>query len=120
MRGSGWVNIKYIDYYEQLTSCTWLTYLTRPMHFFGSLGMLSGGCGSLVLGFLIFKKTQGIHIMVEHGPLMIAGALLLLTGVQLFCTGLLGEMLMRTYFESQNRPIYGAKEIIGSRKTRSE
>ena len=95
-------------------------YLTRPMHFFGSLGMLSGGCGSLVLGFLIFKKIQGIHIMVEHGPLMIAGALLLLTGVQLFCTGLLGEMLMRTYFESQNRPIYGAKEIIGSRKTRSE
>jgi hypothetical protein len=50
--------------------------------------------------------------MVEHGPLLIAGAVLALTGLQMFCTGLIGEVLMRTYFESQRRPIYAVREVL--------
>jgi hypothetical protein len=44
--------------------------------------------------------------------LLIAASVLALTGLQLFCTGLVGEVLTRTYFESQGRPIYGAREVI--------
>ena len=87
-------------------------YLTRPMHFFGSLGLLCGGLGSVLLTYLAVRKLQGIHIMIEHGPLLIAGSVVVLTGLHLLCTGLIGEVLMRTYFESQGRPIYGAKRVI--------
>lgn len=89
-----------------------LKYFTRPMHFFGKLGLLSTGTGSLLLaGLMVNKFWTGSHVMVEHGPLMLVGALALLTGVVLFCTGLLGEVLTRTYFESQGRRIYAVREI---------
>ncbi|MDE0624488.1 MAG: glycosyltransferase family 2 protein [Bryobacterales bacterium] len=97
---------------DLLTMVFLARYLTRPMHFFGSLGIVCGGSGAAALAFLLFKKLQGTHIMVEHGPLLIAASVLVLTGLQLFCTGLVGEVLTRTYFESQGRPIYGAKEVI--------
>ena len=99
-------------FFDLITVSFLARYLTRPMHFFGSLGALCGGAGGAALAYLVVKKIQGIHIMVEHGPLLIAGSVLALTGLQLLCTGLIGEVLMRTYFESQSRPIYGAREII--------
>ncbi len=91
-----------------------LRYLTRPMHFFGSLGFLCGGLGAAVLGGLVIQKLRGIQVMVEHGPLLIAGAVLSVAGLQLLCTGLIGEILMRTYFESQNRAIYAVRDVIES------
>ena len=63
------------------------------------------------------KKLLGHDIVVEHGPLMIAGVLLLLSGLMMFSTGLLGELMMRTYFESQDRRIYAVREIL-TRKQR--
>ncbi len=87
-------------------------YLTRPMHFFGSLGLLCAGGGAAVFVYLLAQKMRGVHIMVEHGPLLIAGAVLALTGMQMVCTGLIGEMLMRTYFESRNRAAYDVREVI--------
>ncbi len=60
---------------------------------------------------LIYKLFWGRDIIIEHGPLMVAGALLLLAGIMMFCTGLLGEVLIRTYFESQGRRIYAVREI---------
>ena len=50
-------------------------------------------------------------MIAEHGPLMMAGGLLWLAGLVLFCVGLMGEVLMRTYFESQGRRIYAVREI---------
>ena len=105
--------------FDLLTVVFLTRYLTRPMHFFGSLGIVCGGLGGTALAFLLLKKLQGAHIMVEHGPLLIAGSVLALTGLQLFCTGLVGEVLMRTYFESQGRPIYGAKEVIHQAERRA-
>lgn len=105
-------------FFDLLTVGFLARYLTRPMHFFGSLGIACGGLGGLALAYLAVRKILGAHIMVEHGPLLIAGSVLALTGLQLFCTGLLGEVLMRTYFESQNRPIYGAREVIGRARSR--
>ena len=56
---------------------------------------------------------------MQHGPLMIAGALLFLTGLMMFCTGLLGEILVRTYFESQGRRIYAVREVRSRRETQA-
>ncbi len=89
-----------------------LSYFTRPMHLFGALGLTGTSLGTLILAFLAIKKLLGYEIVMEHGPLMIAGALLLLTGLMMFSTGLMGEIVIRTYFESQDRRIYAVREVI--------
>jgi len=87
------------------------------MHFFGKWGLTSGIIGGgLLTGLAAEKIWTRIDIIQEHGPLMLVGALALVTGVILFCTGLLGEVLTRTYFESQGRRIYAVREI----RTRKE
>lgn len=97
--------------FDILTIKFLLKYFTRPMHFFGRLGLLGTTLGGLILTYLLIYKITGGQIMVQHGPLMIAGGLLLLAGLMMFTTGLLGEVLMRTYFESQGRRIYAIREI---------
>jgi len=94
-----------------------LKYFTRPMHFFGVLGLIGTGLGGLIMLWLTILKLAGNEITLAHGPLMIAGALLLLGGLMMFSTGLIGEVVIRTYFESQGRRIYAVREIL-TRKQR--
>jgi len=68
--------------------------------------------GRGIMGYLAIKKLLGYEIVAAHGPLMFAGGLLLLAGLMMFTTGLIGEMMMRTYFESQDRRIYAVREIL--------
>ncbi len=97
-----------------------LRYFTRPMHFFGKWGIISAGSGLLLLsGLAIQKLITGMDVVTEHGPLMLIGALALVTGVMFFCTGLLGEVLTRTYFESQGRRIYAVREIRARRSEKA-
>jgi len=103
--------------FDILTIKFLLKYMTRPMHFFGSLGLAGTTCGGGIMIYLAIKKLLGYEIVIEHGPLMIAGALLLLAGLLMFTTGLMGEMMMRIYFESQDRRIYAVREIL-TRKQR--
>ncbi len=99
--------------FDILTIRFLLKYFTRPMHFFGAIGLMGTAAGSLMLGFCMVKKLfWDIDIVAAHGPLMIAGSLLLLAGLMMFSTGLIGELLIRTYFESQNRRIYAVREIL--------
>jgi ammonia channel protein AmtB len=87
------------------------------MHFFGSLGLAGTSVGGLILLFCAVEKiVTGNDIVQEHGPLMMAGALLLLAGWMMFSTGLLGEVLMRTYFESQGRHIYAVRAVLTQSK----
>ncbi len=88
-----------------------LKYFTRPMHFFGRLGLAGFVIGTGILGTLAILKLWGHAMLADHGALVIAGGLLLLGGLMMFSTGLLGEVLMRTYFESQGRRIYAVREI---------
>lgn len=97
--------------YDILTIKFLLTYFTRPMHFFGTLGLTGTFFGGMIMLYLFIYKITGHEIVADHGPLMIAGALLLLAGIMMFSTGILGEMLMRTYFESQGRRIYAVREV---------
>lgn len=96
-----------------------LKYFTRPMHFFGMLGLAGVGIGGVILTYLMIYKLLGNELVIQHGPLLIAGALLFLTGLMMFCTGFLGELLMRTYFESQGRRIYAVREIRQRREAQA-
>jgi glycosyltransferase involved in cell wall biosynthesis len=104
--------------FDILTIKFLLKYFTRPMHFFGLLGLIGCGVGGAIMAWLAVEKLLGYEIVMEHGPLMIGGALLLLGGIMMFSTGLIGEMMMRTYFESQDRRIYAVREIL-TRKQRA-
>lgn len=86
-------------------------FLTRPMHVFGLLGLLSMFLGVVLGGYLTFLKL-GLGVTIGNRPLLILTVLLLLTGIQLFSFGLLAELLMRTYHESQGRPIYRVREVV--------
>ncbi|MBH8565172.1 glycosyltransferase family 2 protein [Nostoc sp. CENA67] len=86
-------------------------FLTRPMHVFGLLGLSSMVAGTVIGIYLTFVKLA-LHEDIGNRPLLILAVLLLVTGVQLFCFGLLAELLMRTYHESQGRPIYRVREVI--------
>ncbi|MCW5313318.1 glycosyltransferase [Nostoc sp. KVJ3] len=87
-------------------------FLTRPMHVFGLLGLISMFSGAAIGIYLTFVKLA-LGEMIGNRPLLILAVLLLVTGVQLFCFGLLAELLMRTYHESQGRPIYRVREVVG-------
>jgi len=97
--------------FDILTVKFLLSYFTRPMHFFGRIGLLGVTLGTVILGGLAIHKLWGHGILADHGALAVAGGLLLLSGLMMFSTGLLGEVLMRTYFESQGRRIYAVREI---------
>lgn len=89
-------------------------FLTRPMHVFGLLGMSSMALGT-VLGIYLTVLKLGFGQIIGNRPLLILAVVLLLTGVQLFCFGLLAEVMMRTYHESQGKPIYRVREVFGSK-----
>lgn len=86
-------------------------FLTRPMHIFGSVGLVAMGLG-FGLGLYLTVLKLGLGQQIGDRPLLILAVALLLAGVQFFSLGLLGELLMRTYHESQGRPIYRIREIV--------
>ena len=103
--------------FDILTIRFLLKYFTRPMHFFGAIGLTGTALGSLLLGYcLIMKLFWRLDIIQEHGPMLIAGSLLLMAGLMMFSTGLIGELLIRTYFESQDRRIYAVRDILTQRR----
>src|SRR3984885_6911396 len=89
--------------FDILTVKFLLKYFTRPMHFFGRVGLAAFTVGFAILGGLAISKLWGHGIMIDHGPLMILGGLLLLGGLMMFSTGLLGEVLMRPFCEGRAR-----------------
>jgi glycosyltransferase involved in cell wall biosynthesis len=88
------------------------SFSTKPIQFFGPVGMLSGFLGFLILLYLSIDKLFKGHD-IGGRPLLLLGALLIIVGIQLIGMGLLGEMLVRVYHESQKKPIYVIKRVIG-------
>ena len=84
-------------------------FLTRPMYVFGFIGIISIFSSLLISSYLIIIKFLGEDI--GSRPLLIFALILGIAGIQLFSFGLLGELLMRTYHESQDRTIYRIREI---------
>jgi dolichol-phosphate mannosyltransferase len=81
-----------------------MRYRQRPMHFFGLLGLSSFGLGGLIEFYLLIYKLLGHNI--GDRPLFYVGILLIIMGVQFLTTGFVAELLMRTYYGSQNKTPY--------------
>lgn len=91
------------------------SFSTKPMQFFGPMGMIFGIAGVGISLYLSIEKLfKGVNI--GGRPLLLLGALLIIVGVQFVGMGLLGEMLVRVYHESQKKPIYAIKKILGPGK----
>jgi glycosyltransferase involved in cell wall biosynthesis len=88
-----------------------MSYWTRPIQIFGLLGVAVGGAGAILLGYLSVQRLF-LGIGLANRPLVLLAVLLVLVGFQFVSIGLLGEMLVRTYHESQRKPIYTVREII--------
>ncbi len=86
-----------------------MSYSTRPIHIFGLLGLLSFGLGAVILLYLAVVRLFFLQPIADR-PLMMLGILLTMLGVQLITSGLLAEMVIRTYYESQGKPIYTVRE----------
>jgi len=82
----------------------------KPMHFFGTVGFIMFSIGALINFYLFILKIFGESI--GHRPLLTLGIMLTLGGIQLITTGFLAEIMIRTYYESQNKKPYVIKEII--------
>lgn len=88
-----------------------LSYATRPLHVFGLLGLVSGAAGFLIAVYLTAEKFL-YRVQIGTRPLLLLSVLLIFIGIQFVTMGLLGEMLARTYHESQNKPVYVVREVL--------
>jgi hypothetical protein len=89
-----------------------MSYSTRPIHIFGLMGLLSFLAGMAMLLYLAIVRLLLMQPIADR-PLTLLGILLTMLGVQLITSGLLAELVIRTYHESQGKPIYTVREELG-------
>nr|WP_319571409.1 glycosyltransferase family 2 protein [uncultured Draconibacterium sp.] len=89
-------------------------YLQRPMHFFGQIGIFTLAIGVLINIYLLILKVMGNDIWGK--PLLLLGILLVLGGIQFITTGIIAELQMRTYFESQQKKPYRVKRVTPAKE----
>jgi len=91
------------------------SYSTKPIYIFGGMGLVSA-LGAVASGLVVLyqKFISAEHLSMNRNPLLILTAVLIITTIQFVLMGLLAELLVRTYHESQNRPTYVIKEILES------
>src|SRR5678809_159188 len=87
-------------------------YMQKPMHLFGTIGFISLGLGVIINLYLLVLKIMGHDIWGK--PLLILGLIFLLGGIQLITIGILAEISVRTYFESQNKKTYTVRKVYQS------
>ena len=87
-----------------------LSYSTRPLQIFGLMGLIAGGLGVLVTGWLAYVRLV-LHQGIADRPLLLMGVMMIFIGVQLVTFGLLAEVMARTYYESQNKATYVIREV---------
>lgn len=85
-------------------------YFQRPIHIFGTLGMLSFFVGIVINMYLLVEKILGADIWGR--PILLLGFIFLLAGIQLITTGIVAEIIVRTYFESQSKTTYKIKSVF--------
>jgi len=97
------------------------SFSTKPIYIFGGLGLACAlGAGVSGLAVLYQKFISVPHLSMNRNPLLVLTAMLITTTIQLILMGLLAELLVRTYHESQNRPTYTIKEILQSKDDTGE
>ena len=101
---------------DLLTVKFMISYSTRPSHVFGPIGILSGLSGFLIAIYLTIQKLV-YELEIGGRPLLLLAILLIFIGFQFVTMGLLGEMLARTYHESQDRAVFVVGEILEERNS---
>ena len=89
------------------------SFSTKPIYIFGGLGLASG-IGAIASGWFVVYQKIANDFPINRNPLLVMTALLITTTIQFILMGLLAELLVRTYHESQNRPTYVIKQILES------
>lgn len=84
-------------------------YLSKPMHLFGGIGLITAVVGILINLYLLILKTLGHDIWGK--PLLLLGIMLFIAGIQLITVGIIADIVMRTYYESQNKRPYKIRKI---------
>ncbi len=101
-------------FFDLITIRFLLRYMSRPLHLFGGLGLLSMLCGSvlalLLLGMKLIHPDQ--HVMFDHGPWFVIGSVLIVTGIQLLGLGLLGELQVRHHFTNERPAAYIVDRVV--------
>jgi glycosyltransferase involved in cell wall biosynthesis len=88
-----------------------LRFFNRPIRFFGGLGLIFGAAGSAVLGYLAYQRLV-LERSIGSRPLLGIGALLVLMGVQFVSLGLIGELVIRTYYSARGRRAYHVRRAL--------
>ena len=89
-----------------------LSYATRPLHVFGTVGVVSSLLGA-IFGLILTVQRQLFGIGLANRPLLLLAVLLIFMGIQFITIGLLAELVVRTYHESQKKPIYYVRKVLG-------
>ena len=90
------------------------SFATRPIQAFGPAGLALGGVGFFVCLYLTYEKFA-LGMSIGGRPLLLLGVLLIILGLQCIIMGLLGEMLTRVYHESQSKPVYTVRKVVGEK-----
>jgi glycosyltransferase involved in cell wall biosynthesis len=100
-------------FFDLLTIRFLLKYMSRPLHFFGSIGALSmlfgGGLSVFLLGLKVFARQD---VMDQHGPLVVSAGILIVAGIQMLAIGLLGELQVRHYHTASHRAPYAIDRLV--------
>jgi glycosyltransferase involved in cell wall biosynthesis len=88
----------------------WAGYSTRPLHFFGGVGLLLFGAGFVIDLYLVLTKLLYGESLADR-PLLLLGVLLMVIGFQVFTSGFLAEIMIRSYYAGQ-RPMYAIREKL--------
>ena len=106
---------------DLITVAYLLTFFTSPMRLFGSMALVLSLSGLVIAGSLAISKIYhgiidgwvGFHAYeIGNRPLLLLAILLIVIGVQLLMMGFLGEMIMRIYYESRDKPIYYIRQVL--------
>jgi glycosyltransferase involved in cell wall biosynthesis len=101
-------------FFDLMTIRFLLKYMSRPLHFFGGIGVLGilGGC-SMAMVLLVMKLLNPQMAMISaHGPMFVIASVLIVCGIQLLALGLLGELQVRHYYSSQRPASYAVDRLV--------
>jgi len=105
-------------FFDLMTIRFLLRYMTRPLHFFGGVGILGMMGGSaLAVWLLVLKLVTGQHVMAAHGPIFVIAGVLILAGIQMMGIGLLGELQVRHFHTAAHRAPYAIERIVRLRSS---
>jgi glycosyltransferase involved in cell wall biosynthesis len=101
-------------FFDLLTIRFLIKYMGRPMHFFGGIGALGVLAGGVISALLLGTKIMypQLSVMDQHGPMFVIAGILMLAGVQLLATGLLGELAVRHYYTSAQHTPYSIDRMV--------